>query len=567
MRVKKTGANISESQQSGAALVTVVLISIILLTASVAILTAVAANSRNTTDVLSETKAFYAAESGLQATINKFRNNAHITYSDAAADADLSEWLPYNWPTSGTATRAVIGQPPADYAPNTGEAYSIQVSDPDNMAASLTFSTVGIFLAGSEISANGKTIYYPSSTVSPRVEITFADAGSTTTNFSSNPALGSFTLTNIGGGVTIPNDVLLRFRIDYRVTSPRTGTRSIWGSIAQASAAAPVLASFQTQNYTLLGSTIELCSSAAGGPNCPDVVLSLSSTAATLYAFITPLQPYRLKVISTGYGPGGAVKKLEAVLRRNLFDGMAAGAATTMIGTSTTPPGGLPFMFAPGTSNGVAYSGGDCGSSTGCVPSFGVTDPAILAYMIAHPPGNDPYQMSPPPQMINTNIPEWQQSPAAMDVVIDQLRTTAQNSGRYFGVSGTRINDPGNFIDGTGITFCEGSCNVAGNGGGILVVTGMLTNLGGFCFKGMIIVTGEEGWERTGGGNGQIIGNVVIAPYNRRIYVPENLSPTFLAPRYYITGGGASDIIYGDVAATFDNTSAISDFVAGVAEK
>lgn len=42
---------------------------------------------------------------------------------------------------------------------------------------------------------------------------------------------------------------------------------------------------------------------------------------------------------------------------------------------------------------------------------------------------------------------------------------------------------------------------------------------------------------------------------------------TFLAPRYYITGGGNSDIIYGDIAGTLDNTSAISDFVAGVAEK
>jgi hypothetical protein len=38
--------------------------------ACVAMLSAVGANSRNSTDVLSETKAYYAAESGLQATIN-----------------------------------------------------------------------------------------------------------------------------------------------------------------------------------------------------------------------------------------------------------------------------------------------------------------------------------------------------------------------------------------------------------------------------------------------------------------------------------------------------------------
>ena len=187
--------------------------------------------------------------------------------------------------------------------------------------------------------------------------------------------------------------------------------------------------------------------------------------------------------------------------------------------------------------------------------------------MNAHPPGGDPNQMQPPPQMITESLPDWQQTPAAMDTVIDRLRATAQNSGRYFISPAGKLSDPGDFANGTGITFCEGSCTVAGNGGGILVVTGMLTNLGGFSFKGMIIVTGEEGWERNGGGNGQVIGNVIIAPYNKRSYVPENLSTTFLAPRYYITGGGNSDILYGDIAGTLDNTSAISDFVAGVAEK
>jgi hypothetical protein len=105
------------------------------------------------------------------------------------------------------------------------------------------------------------------------------------------------------------------------------------------------------------------------------------------------------------------------------------------------------------------------------------------------------------------------------------------------------------------------------DGGGILVVTGKLTNKGAFSFKGMIIVTGEEGWERNGSGQGQVIGNVIIAPYNKRTYVPENLSTTFLAPRYEITGGGGSDVIYSDISLTLDNTSAVSDFMLGIAEK
>jgi hypothetical protein len=64
-----------------------------------------------------------------------------------------------------------------------------------------------------------------------------------------------------------------------------------------------------------------------------------------------------------------------------------------------------------------------------------------------------------------------------------------------------------------------------------------------------------------------VIGNVVIAPYNQPSYVPENLSATFLPPRYQISGGGGSDVIYGDVTASFSNTAGVSDFIAGVAEK
>jgi Tfp pilus assembly protein PilX len=567
MNTKKILTRKFKSGERGAAMVTVILISILLVTASVAMLIAVGANTRNTTDVLAETKAYYAAESGLQATINVLRNSSTATYGSAAADPDLSTWLNYDWPTTGTADRIVIGDTPANYTANLGTAYSIWAVDPDNTGASLTFSTSGVFLSGGTISANGKTVYYPNETASPRTEITFTDAASTVNNFTGNPVLGTFTLVNVGAGATIPAGLALNFRIDYLLSAPRVGVKSIWGSITQTSSAAPKVVRFQSQDQYLLGSHIELCSASSGGPGCADVTFNLGSTPSVLYAYITPLQPYRLKVISTGFGPHGAVKKLEAILRRNLFNGLGSPAATVMLGPSTPPPGGLPFYFAPGTSNGITYSGGDCSSPSGCVPSFGVNDPNNLEYLNDHPPSGNPNQMMPPPQMITGSVPEWQQSPQNLDVLIDQLRTTAQNSGRYFSSNAARITNPGDFTAGTGITFCEGSCQVSGEGGGILVVTGMLTNLGGFSFKGLIIVTGEEGWDRNGGGNGQVIGNVVVAPYNTRPYIPENLSTTFLCPRYGISGGGGSDVIYGDIASIIDNTSAVSDFVAGVAEK
>lgn len=248
-----------------------------------------------------------------------------------------------------------------------------------------------------------------------------------------------------------------------------------------------------------------------------------------------------------------------------------------MIGKSKTLPtlpGELPFLFSPGTSNGVSYSGGDCTSTAGCVPSFGLTNTDNLKFVTDNPPAGG---MQPPPALMDTNnTPEWLQSPQALDLYIDQMREAAQRSGRYFVnpsgnatnfTVGTNQNPPGSFTDGTGITFCEGSCNLGASGGGLLVVTGKLTNVGSFSFKGMIIVTGEEGWERNGAGQGQVSGSVVIAPYNRRTYIPEKLSSDFLAPRYYITGGGGSDVIYDNVSATLDNTSSVSDFMMGIAEK
>ena len=78
------------NNESGAALVTVLMISVLLGIACIALLSSVGANSKNSTDVLSETKAYYVAESGLQATINVLRNNSAATYSAAIADSDLS---------------------------------------------------------------------------------------------------------------------------------------------------------------------------------------------------------------------------------------------------------------------------------------------------------------------------------------------------------------------------------------------------------------------------------------------------------------------------------------------
>lgn len=581
--MNKRSIRITRGGESGAALVTVIFLTFILLVACVALLSAVGAGSANSADVLAETKAYYAAESGLQATINVLRNTGAngLDYKTALTDPDLDTYLSYCTSTDCDPARVVFANGTATYDPEVHPAYSVQLSDPDNTEASLTFNTVGTFEDSGSMEVSGSTVYIPSMNAATRTEITFTGASSTTLNFPSPPttpsletfpSLGTFQVSRVNGGVALPQ---IEFNINYRITAPRQAVRTIRGTIAATlTADADLQISFLSQVYKTLGSDLELCKTNSAdldgtdtGGFCSTTTLSLStaSPSASFYGNIEPLEPFRLKILSTGYGPRGARKQLEAIVQKDFFNGLASGAATTMIGPN---PG---WDFLAGTSEPIEYNGCDT-SGEYCVPSFGFTDPTNLADALAFMQDMNG-TMDPPPALLGSEVPGWQSSVSALDQLVDQLRSAAQNSGRYF----KNTNGPDSFMDvdfpagsvdsGQGITFCEGSCRANTDGGGILVVTGKLTNVGGWSFTGLIIVTGEDGWVRKGGGDGRIIGNVVIAPYNLRDYVPENLATEFLAPKYQITGGGASEITYSDISATFDGTSSINNIMLGVSEK
>jgi hypothetical protein len=603
--------------ESGAALATVLLIAFLLLTASVMLLSGVSSATRNGTDMLSETKAFYAAESGLQATINALRHRSpKLDYSQAVANPSMDSYITYNC-DAGTANQKVaIGTTPNCSA----DAYRISVSDPDNYGAGLSFNTNDVQTkftsytpssGTSVITGSGatSTVTYtaptpaptatpePTPTPDPPVEPTLEPtpaaaqqlvitmtAKSDSIDYTDGNAdndvkeLVDFSIAYQGTtGAALPNGDIINFQIVYTLTAPRNDNpkKTIFGRITSISGVPTI--TLDSPNAELVGSTISFC---APNPDpctyTPIQLDPLSPPAKPIYGNITPVEPVRLLVKSTGFGPFGAKKQLEAILRKDLPNMSVPPGLHTMVGGSACPadyPTCLGFSFAAGTSNGIAYSG--CDPVTGvCVPSFILTDNSNYNYVSTHPPSNNPNQMQPPPQMSTTaNLPAWQQSPAALDAFVDEMRTIAQGSDRYFrssdGITPTVVpNNPGDFGTGTGITFCEGSCQVGGSGGGVMVVTGKLTNTGNFSFRGLIVVTGEEGWLRNGGGNGQIIGNVVIAPYNMRNYVPENhhLS-SFLPPRYQITGGGGSDIIAGDITSAFATTSGVSDILQGVVEK
>ena len=102
-----------------------------------------------------------------------------------------------------------------------------------------------------------------------------------------------------------------------------------------------------------------------------------------------------------------------------------------------------------------------------------------------------------------------------------------------------------------------------------MVVTGKLTLHGNFNFNGLIIVTGQAGVDRSGGGNGTIQGNIVIAPYvGSRVEdtITPSPSESFLSPQYNLSGGGNSTVVYNSQTVN-NGLIAVSNYVLGVVEK
>jgi len=141
--------------QRGAALLTVLLISTLLLGAGGVLLLVTGNATRTAVDATAEMQAYYSAEAGLQATLNVLRGNVapngampvgtKMTFRNAVTTASsnlptdtsttfrLSGWLNYNYTPAGAPNPdRVVLSPATGYTPQTGLAYRVEVSDPDN---------------------------------------------------------------------------------------------------------------------------------------------------------------------------------------------------------------------------------------------------------------------------------------------------------------------------------------------------------------------------------------------------------------------------------------------------
>src|SRR6185369_6872328 len=139
--------------ERGAALVTVLLISTLLLATGGALILLTSTSSRTAIDSTAEMQAYYAAEAGMQNTLNvlrgnvtpnaampagtgiNFRNAIDLTKSNLSTDTStsprLSGWLTYDYTPTGSTNPERVALT-SSYGPTTGLAYSVSLSDPDN---------------------------------------------------------------------------------------------------------------------------------------------------------------------------------------------------------------------------------------------------------------------------------------------------------------------------------------------------------------------------------------------------------------------------------------------------
>jgi hypothetical protein len=577
----RTAPKKCRKNERGAALVTVLMISSLLIVAATALLLEASMNTANVTDATAEEQAYYAAESGIQTVLNVLRGNSppnslidsskpatdpvnRIDYikaakpfvsnkpGDTSTESRLSRWITYD---ATFPDRVVLG---TGYTKQNGFAFKVAVENPDNLDNTVSYYTSGKI----DNQTNSKTW-----TDGGGGNLTIEYVSKTVTNLdvSTGPANTDFGKFVISGAGTIPTRT--RFSINVNMTKPYNATKSIRGYIESGTisnaSVGTVKLFYDSQVFINMGSAMTL----SGGtlidqplrigyevtPSAPNANLGQSVVSGTM----TTPEPVRLVIRSTGFGPRGARKELEAVIHKNYFNGLSAPAPLMLIGAETGS------VFNPGTSNATEYSGKDVFLKA-FLPPIGTTNDANLAkvnYGLTHPPPNKfNGTVVGTPSNVSDEMPDWLQSPANLDATLQRLKDVADASGRYFapGVVPTSF---GNNPTATGITFVDGDLSFSGSGGGILVVKGNLVFSGGFSFNGLIIVTGSNGVSRTGGGSGILQGNMIVAPYNSSA-----LAGDFLAPKYDISGGGDSDVIYN--SNNVDNgLSALSNFVKGVAEK
>lgn len=539
--------------ERGAALITVLFISLLVLTLASALILTTGMSTTNAVSSTDEVQAYYAAEAGTQAALNVLRGNVAptINFKSAVANPDLSQWLTKNYPST-TPDRIILGP---NYSTNNGMAYKInEVSDPD-------LSTKVIYSTSGSLTVDGNT----STSVSfgGGVSLTYTPQSSTDITTNNNPTFGTFAFSGIKSNtnITIPAGSTFTLQITETAPLPLGSSSPVSVSIKGVLSG---LIHPTTPSVTLTFNTasIEIPNVGTLFTLPTSVSIPVDGTSSTMTTIVTTPEPRRLIVKVQGYGPRGAIKNMQTMI--SSFGINYDPPATFVIrghDDSTTPSN-----IAIGSSAKYVYSGLD-NAGANPLPAFLVTNNPDYTTLTTLKDNNDLPLIGDSTELIPVlkqitlptdlpQLPSWLQTTSdpitGARAFVQQLRDAAKQQfykcstgrayscDRYFDTRngeagpadfGAETDAPANGL----FTFVDGDATLTNDGGkGLLIVTGTLNITGSKAFDGLVLVLGDGVVNRSGGGSATNYGAFVVA---RFLSTGGFLNPTFVS-----SGSGTSGL-------------------------
>ena len=559
--------------ERGAALVTMLLVTVLMLGAGGALILTTAMSSSTAIGSTAEMQAYYIAESGMQSALNVLRGNVkplatatdRMSFRTAIIDdisngpgnsgsLRLAGWLPYNDrldPNSlvPVTVGAVVG------------GYRVTVNNLDPLSHIVTFQTSGT-IEGSDSATPFTRTFNSGGTQEVTVRFESQAATTLTPNPHTFPltldsSMGSFVIERPAGSTD--NDVVIPktdFELTITQTTPWAAETTLEGSFeGEVDVAGTTLkVTFDEPSIKADGTNFAL--NLPSGTQVLDLTYASSPATTMIPIRVTSPDPKRLLLRAYGFGPQGAEKRLEMMVNKENLE-FESPAGTMIKGSDDCSP----MTLDTGDSGAKWYSGIDYSGVEPQRPSFAVSpcdEATATAGIKKHDTVVDPeigLLMDDAEGGNNVEQPSFLDTVDKARAYLNSLQTKAQTIGRYFdpGTGATTINDS---LNAPQFTFVDGDATLS-SGAGMLVVTGKLTMIGNTNFKGVILVLGEGNLERNGGGNGEILGGITIASFNRT-------SGGFLAPTFTTNGGGNSNVQYDSRSVT--NALGAATNVSGIRE-
>ena len=565
--------NSRRAGERGAALITTLLVSVLLLGAGGALIMTTMMSATNSLNSTPEMQAYYIAESGMQSALNVLRGNVKpsVTATDRmsfrtatipsisngpanAGSPRLAQWLPYNDPSDPTSLV------PITVGAVTG-GYRVTVENMDPNSHIVQFQTSGLI--------DGTTTFQKTfGTVGGTDEVTIRYAGQVSTTLTPDPNTFPLTLDSVLGSFVIERPVtstaddvqILKtgFELTITQTLPWVATTYLEGTFEGEVDTTSTTVKVTFDKVVVKAGGTNYALNLGGGSKVLDLGFTGGPSVTAIPIRVTSPDPRRLLLKSYGFGPQGSEKRLELMVNKSYFE-FESPAGVTIRGADDCSP----LSLDTGSSGAKWYSGIDKAGVEPQRPAFAVTpcDETEAKAGIIKPDtvvdpevgllGDDETTAG------TVDTPSFLDSADRARAYLNSLQSDAQALNRYFKPGTGSAMTVSDSINSGQFTFVDGDCTLL-SGAGVLVVTGTLTMRGNTDFKGIILVLGQGVLLRDGGGNGEILGGITIAAFGRT-------AGNFTAPKFLTNGGGNSNVQYDSSALSMgidsgQNVSGIREF-------